>query len=257
MNWEEEILLGKTALNKGLITTHQFQEASSLFRELGGQIPFSGILIQRGYITMEQAKYLQESLNQEGRLGEYRLMEKLGEGGMGAVYRAIHIPTREIRALKILLPQVSRDVQIVQRFIQEGRAASLLNHPGVVKCYEVKRWNTTFYMAMEYVQGESLDKVIERKGFLRDRAWTTEEIAAALATRIDAHRTFHRTPKMVEGLSHAVRQDLEKLCHGWWQSLNHEVDQPDFLSYVNGPQLRAHLDDMINPAAELACAAGA
>lgn len=196
MNWEEELFLGKTALNKGLISNQQFQEAYNLFRELGGQIPFSGILIQKGSITMEQAKYLQESLNQEGRIGEYRLMEKLGEGGMGAVYRALHIPSREIRALKILLPQVSRDVQIVQRFIQEGRAASLLNHPGVVKCYEVKRWNTTFYMAMEYVQGESLDKVIEREGALTEKE--SLRIIRSVVEVLDVawdHKIVHRDIK--------------------------------------------------------------
>jgi hypothetical protein len=91
-------------------------------------------------------------------------------------------------------------------------------------------------------------------GWNNDVHWTPDQIARALADQIDEHRSFHRTSKMVDGLAHAIRKDLDALGSRWGRDY---IEEADFLRYVRGAQLQAHLDGMVNPAAEMAAAAGA
>ena len=69
-------------------------------------------------------------------IGSYRIVAELGKGGMGMVYRAEHTQLGRPAALKMLLPQLSSDSGIVQRFFNEARAASAIDHPGIVQVYD-------------------------------------------------------------------------------------------------------------------------
>lgn len=91
-------------------------------------------------------------------------------------------------------------------------------------------------------------------GMFNDVHWTPSQIASALADQIDRHTSFHRTSKMVDGLAHAIRKDLDQLGSSWGRDW---IEEADFLGYVRGSKLQAHLDAMVNPAAEMAAAAGA
>jgi len=94
-------------------------------------------------------------------VGNYRLERRIGAGGMGIVYQAEDLHLNRRVALKILhRGYAANDEEREQRFQQEVRAAALLNHPNVVALFDANRWNGHYYLAMEYVEGQTLREVI-------------------------------------------------------------------------------------------------
>src|SRR3954451_3570294 len=94
------------------------------------------------------------------KLGRYEVRSKLGEGGMGEVYLARDTQLDRDVALKMLTADVARDQQRLHRFLQESRAASALSHPNVAHIYEIGQAEGAHFIAMEYVEAETLDKKI-------------------------------------------------------------------------------------------------
>src|SRR6266699_2011160 len=94
------------------------------------------------------------------KLGRYEIRAQRGEGGMGQVYLARDTQLDRSIALKILTAEVARDQQRLHRFLQEARAASSLSHPNVAHIYEIGEAEGVNYIAMEYVEGEGLDRKI-------------------------------------------------------------------------------------------------
>lgn len=94
------------------------------------------------------------------KFGRYTIEKKLGEGGMGAVYLAFDTSLERFVALKILSDAFSQDVERVQRLKQEAKAASALNHPNIITIYEIGRTDGIEFIAMEYVEGETLREAI-------------------------------------------------------------------------------------------------
>src|SRR5262245_17311449 len=97
-------------------------------------------------------------------VGTYKITEKLGEGGMGAVYRGIDIMLEREVAIKALRPELARQPDLVERFRSEAKTLAKLNHPNIATVYNFLRQNDDFFMVMEFVQGETLDNVIKRFG---------------------------------------------------------------------------------------------
>ncbi|MBI3694944.1 MAG: serine/threonine-protein kinase [Acidobacteria bacterium] len=97
-------------------------------------------------------------------LTHYEVLEKLGEGGMGVVYKARDIRLNRLAALKVLPPDKMADEGRRARFIQEAQAASALNHPNIVTIYEIDRDSGSDFIAMEFISGHTLDAVIGRHG---------------------------------------------------------------------------------------------
>src|SRR5438045_2601559 len=95
------------------------------------------------------------------QIGNYDLILKIAEGGMGAVYKARHKVSGDIVAIKIVPPETAKNPVLVRRFEQEFKAASLLAHPNVVKAIEFGTVPSP-YLVMEYVDGESLGQMVER-----------------------------------------------------------------------------------------------
>src|SRR5207245_447051 len=94
------------------------------------------------------------TLSSGTRFGRYEILSPLGAGGMGEVYRARDTRLGREVAIKILLGNLCPDMQRVERFEQEARSASALNHPNIITIYELGQVNSTCYIAMELVQGE-------------------------------------------------------------------------------------------------------
>ena len=94
----------------------------------------------------------------------YELLEKVGEGGMGAVYKARDTHLNRYVAIKLLPPDrpVDRDRKL--RFVQEAQAASALNHPNIITIHDVASADGTDFIVMEYLAGKTLDEMIPRKG---------------------------------------------------------------------------------------------
>ncbi|MCM3876963.1 MAG: serine/threonine protein kinase [Thermoanaerobaculia bacterium] len=99
------------------------------------------------------------------RFGDYEILEELGVGGMGRVYRARDLTLERLVALKTLAHQFSSDANFVQRFLKEARAAARLNHPNIVQIYDFGCVDSVYYLAMEFVDGHSLGTYLKRGHF--------------------------------------------------------------------------------------------
>jgi eukaryotic-like serine/threonine-protein kinase len=114
--------------------------------------------------------------------GRYRIVRKQGGGGMADVYLADDLTLGRQVAIKVLLPRYSTDAQFVERFRREAQAAAQLNHPNIVSVYDWGALGGTYYIVMEYVQGETLKDLIRRRGRLTpaDAIGTAIGLLAAL-----------------------------------------------------------------------------
>jgi serine/threonine protein kinase len=128
-------------------------------------------------------------------ISRYRILEKLGAGGMGIVYKAEDPRLKRIIALKVLNELFSSDDDARERLEREAQAAASLNHPNIIGIYEIGDFEGRAYIAMEYVEGQSLDEAIGGKPLPIEQAVEfTIAIADALAL---THRTgvVHRDIK--------------------------------------------------------------
>ncbi|HEY7327552.1 MAG TPA: serine/threonine-protein kinase [Gemmataceae bacterium] len=107
---------------------------------------------------------LQQSDTQILSLGQYRLLDELGRGGMGRVYKALHtIMGREV-ALKVISPELVSDPVAVEWFLREVRASTQLNHPNIVMAYDANEADGLYFLVMEYVHGRTLDALVKKQG---------------------------------------------------------------------------------------------
>jgi serine/threonine protein kinase len=97
-------------------------------------------------------------------VGNYKITEKIGEGGMGAVYKGIDVMLEREVAIKMLRPELANNPQIVERFRSEAVTLAKLNHPNIATLYSFLRQNDDFFMVMEFVRGDTLDEVITASG---------------------------------------------------------------------------------------------
>lgn len=101
-----------------------------------------------------------------GRLGDYRILAMLGIGGMGVVFKAEDMKLNRMVALKVMKPESISDDIARQRFMAEGRSAASIQHDHVITIYQVGQDNGLPFMAMQNLEGESLDRRIQRQGSL-------------------------------------------------------------------------------------------
>src|SRR5436190_14578345 len=114
-------------------------------------------------------------------ISHYEVLEKLGGGGMGVVYRARDLELHRFAAIKFLPDDLMKDADALMRFRREARAASALNHPDICTIYEIGDDQGRPYLAMELLEGESLEQAIARGGMEMSKLLTVcIEVADAL-----------------------------------------------------------------------------
>jgi serine/threonine protein kinase len=124
-------------------------------------------LIRRDWLTPYQINQLLQGKGDDLVLGNYILFERLGEGGMGKVYKARHKNLDRVVALKILRSSLLQNEIAVKRFQREMRAASQLDHPNIVRALDADIINDCHYLAMEFIDGIDLSRLVKRDGPLK------------------------------------------------------------------------------------------
>ena len=159
---------GKIAIRMGYISQEQLEEAiraQSAAAKAGLRKRLGEILIQKGFLTQDQfQKVLKGQTVNRKRIGQYELISKLGEGGMGSVFKARQVYMDRVIALKILSPKMAKNKDFLRRFVREARAVAKLNHPHIVAGIDVGSADGYCYFAMEYVEGETLGEYMHHKG---------------------------------------------------------------------------------------------
>ncbi len=168
---ERSQTFGEVAIEKRYLTADQLDEGLRLQKKLKGlglKESLGEILVKKGYLSAEQVKEILKTQGHRSgtQIPGYKILEKLGAGGMGSVYKAIQISMDRPVAIKILSKDMARKGEMRERFLREGRMAARLNHPNVVAAYDVGVSGDHHYLIMEFVEGESLQDKIKKEGVL-------------------------------------------------------------------------------------------
>jgi serine/threonine-protein kinase len=152
-------------LNSRILTPPQLRE---LRGELGARYAeprgLALELVRRSWLTPYQLTQLWSGRGPDLLLGPYLLLERLGKGGMGQVFKARHRQADRLVALKVILKERLGSPATVRRFVREIEVAAKLAHPNVVRAYEAGQAGGTPYFAMEYVEGINLAELLRRGG---------------------------------------------------------------------------------------------
>lgn len=101
--------------------------------------------------------------------GEYELLERIGKGGMGLVYKARQISLDRIVAIKVLPHEMCSDEEYVDRFLREARAAAHLNHPNIIQIFDAGIADATYFFVMEFVDGKNLIQILKEDGVFQEK----------------------------------------------------------------------------------------
>src|SRR5437773_1076080 len=125
---------------------------------------FAGHMVQEGLLTHFQAEQILQGRWRRFSIGKYKVLERLGSGGMGLVYLCEHKLMRRRVAVKVLPTTKAEDPSSLERFYREARAVAALDHPNIVRAYDIDQDEKLHFLVMEYVDGASLQEIIKRAG---------------------------------------------------------------------------------------------
>ncbi len=151
----------------GLIAEAQgrYQEAYEIFKSVSSlDVNYLDAKerMQKLAQAVNKLKELEEKTSQPQK--RYRLLGLIGKGGMGAVYKAEDTVLNRIVALKLLKKELDLNKRAIERFLAEAKTAAKLSHPNIVIIYDVGKFNDRYFIAMEYLEGETLLDYLRRKG---------------------------------------------------------------------------------------------
>ena len=169
-------------------------------------------LVRQGILTRYQAAAIYQGKLRGLILGDYVILEKLGAGGMGLVFKAQHRRMKRVVALKLLAPAITRSRRAVERFQREVEAAAKLVHSNIVTAYDAGEHNQVHYLVMEFVDGRNLEEIVKTRGPLSVR------------------RAMNYTLQAARGLLHAHQQGV---VHRDIKPANLLLDQKDAIKVLD------------------------
>jgi len=188
------------AVENGLVTEIQVQECLAVQgvarRDDREPDSVEQIMISKGYMSEEEVRAIKTALGRMSRdeekekggsdaplrIGNYEIIGKIGDGGLGTVYKARQISMSRDVALKVLHKKWLTDEEFKKRFLLEARLAGRLSHQNLIQVYDVGRDRGIYYFSMEFVDGETIEDQIEREGPL--------EVATAIDFVIQVMRSI-------------------------------------------------------------------
>ena len=154
------------------------------------------LLVREGAITKFHARHLLNGKSKGFFLGQYKILDQIGAGGMGVVYLAEHQTLKRRVAIKVLPSSRARDAEALRRFLREARVVAALDHPNIVRAHDANREGPVHFLVMEYVQGRTLDQIVRADGPISPAKAANYMYQAALGLN-HAHETglVHRDIK--------------------------------------------------------------
>jgi serine/threonine-protein kinase len=149
---------------KPLLEPEQLEQIDGLAASFTTAKPLAKELLQRGWLTAYQANQLLLGKGDQLVLGQHILLERLGEGGMGAVFKARQRMLDRVVALKLIRKERVANPDSVRRFHREVRAAAQLSHPNIVLAFDADQAGGTHFLVLEYVEGTDLAKWVKKHG---------------------------------------------------------------------------------------------
>jgi serine/threonine protein kinase len=132
---------------------------------LPSELPkLAGVLVRDGILTHFQAEQFLQGKWRRFTIGKYKVLERIGSGGMGSVYLCEHKLMRRRVAVKVLPTAKAEDTSSLERFYREARAVAALDHVNIVRAYDIDQDDKLHFLVMEYVDGSSLQEIVKRVG---------------------------------------------------------------------------------------------
>jgi eukaryotic-like serine/threonine-protein kinase len=147
----------------------------------------AGRMVRDSLLTYFQAEQFMLGKWRGFTIGKYKLLERIGFGGMGQVFLCEHMYMRRRVAIKVLPPAKAEEPAALGRFYREARAAAALDHPNIVRTHDIDQDGPLHFLVMEYVDGSSLLEIVKKKGPMA------------------VHRAAHYIWQSAQGLDHAFR----------------------------------------------------
>lgn len=154
----------------GLLSAEQLKAATERLPVTDRGKVVARTLVEQGVLTRFQAELILGGRTSGFILGQYRILEQLGRGGMGRVFKAEHQAMNRVVALKVLSSALVKTAKAQQMFQREVRAAARLVHPNIVTAYDANQIDNRYYLVMEYVNGPNLNELVRQRGPLPMRA---------------------------------------------------------------------------------------
>ena len=148
-----------------LLGSRELLALDTLRRQFSDPVGLVAAVLRRGWLTTYQARELFAGRGRELLLGDYAVLEHLGEGSSSRVFKARHRPSGRTVALKVLRGGLAAP-EVVGRLRQERRAGACLEHPNIVKTFGAGRAEDAYFLVMEYVEGKDLGRLLREQGAL-------------------------------------------------------------------------------------------
>jgi serine/threonine protein kinase len=159
------LLIRSRLLTTDAVKTMYGRWQSESKSQVGNTARFTKWLVANQYVTEYQASHIARGRADSFFLNDYQILDRLGRGRMAGVYKAVH-SLGQMVAIKILPPSRAKNPEMLGRFQREARLAMHLNHPNIVRTFQVGEVNGLHYLVMEYLEGETVDDVLKRRGLL-------------------------------------------------------------------------------------------